>query len=454
MILRPPTKNYQRKDLPRVSLVNLYPEESLASATGVALLARPALSKLYTLGSGPIRGIFKTPGALSGSTFAVSGGLAYNGETSIGAVSGSNRVSMASSTTQLIIANDDGLRITTGGALADVTFPDGAGVVSCEYINGYFIAVRENSQRFYWSTILDGSLWDALDFASAERGPDNIVCVKVVSDQIWFFGETTIEVWITTGDGEIPFQRVEGRLFDKGCRARDTVARFDNSVIWVGNDGIVYRGDSNPVRISDFSVEEAIKETDASILRAWTFPWNGHLFYALSTVRGTQIYDAATQEWFVFASYGKTLWRAHLGVAPEESVIAGDNETGDIWTLLDQPFSMDEPIIEAKWTTMIDQEGFLDNLSLDMSTGKETDLTAEPIVEVRVSRDQGETYSDYRGSSIGKTGQYRKRAVFRRFGMVDGDGMMLDFRITDPTMRRISALKVNEGQGGRGRPSA
>jgi hypothetical protein len=452
MLQNPALSSYRREDLPRLRLVNLFAEQVATSRTQTALLPRPALETYLDLGPGPIRGMYGSPGALEGALFSVSASQLYRGATSLGLVAGIDRVSMAASATQLLIANDTDLYLTDGTTLSTVAFPDDAGVSSVAYINGYFLASRADTQRFYWSAILDGAVWDGLDYASAERGPDNIVAIWVVSDQIWIFGENTTEIWVPTGDSTTPFQRVDGRLFDKGCMSRDTIARFDNSVLWVGNDGIVYRGDTNPVRVSNHSVEEAIAASEPSDLRAFAFPWVGHIFYALATARGTHIFDAATQQWSEFASYGRDVWRAHLGVYLGDTVYAGDDELGRIWRLADQAFTDDELIVEARWTTVIAQQGFCDNLLVDMSVGEELSPAVEPIVECRISRDGGNTFSDYRRATIGKMGQYRKRAVFRRFGVIDTDGMLFEFRLTDPTFRRVSSIRINEGMSGRGRP--
>jgi hypothetical protein len=445
MMAPPNTQNYKRSKLSTLSLVNLYPEEATTSKSQVALFSRPYLESYAEIGTGPIRGIYQANGSLAGNIFSVSGGSLFNGTTEIGVIPGTERVSIASSINRILVANGTGLYASDGVTVSPVTFPDVAGVQSVAFINGYFIAVRSGSQRFYWS--LDGITWDGLDYASAERSTDNIVSVFIVSDQVWFFGETTTEVWVTTGDGEVPFQRIDGRLFNKGCRNRDTVSLFDNSVVWVGNDGIVYRGDTNPLRVSDHSVEETIATTPYGDLRAWAFVWLGHLQYALATSDGTQVYDASSGQWFKYTSYDRPAWRAHLGVFNDGLVIAGDDEEGRLWKFVDNS----DELVESVWTVLLMQQGFCDNIAVEMATGQTEILNYEPQVEYRVSRDGTQTWSDYRQASMGKTGQYRKRAVFRRLGVVDAGGMAIEFRITDPALRSITGHTINEGQSGRGR---
>jgi hypothetical protein len=445
-------QDYDRADLPRIRLDNLYAEAAPSSPSQTALLMRPGLEAFRDIGAGPIRGLYGQPGALGGSLFAVSGTSLYKDAALLGTISGTARVSMASSSSQMLIANDGTLRITDGATVSNVAFPDSAAVTSVAFINGYFLAARANSQRFYWSAILDGSSWDPLDYASAERAPDNLVAIWVVSDQVWLFGETTTEVWVPTGDGDVPFQRVDGRLYDQGCLSRDTVAKLDNSIFWVGTDFKVYRGDSQPLRVSGHSIEQAIEASDVSDLRAWVYPWNGSLFYTLTTSSGTFQFNVATQQWNTVSSYGRGFWRAHLGLFYDGQVIAGDDELGRLWKLNGSLFEDGGDVVERRWTVLMDEQLMIDNMVLDVSTGEATILQPEQVCEFRVSRDQGSTFGDWRQMSLGLTGQYRKRVAARRIGLIDGDGGLIDYRMTDPSIFRVSSIRLNEGLAGRSRP--
>jgi Phage stabilisation protein len=449
MIVPSGVQNYQRYDLPKIRLLNMYAEKSPASRAGIALLPRPALQSYAELGTGPIRGIYQNSGALGGSLFVVSGTELFKDGVSIGTIPGTARVSMAASASQLLIANGSGLYLTAGVSVAAVVFPDSAGVTSVAYINGYFIASRASSQRFYWSAVLNGASWDALDYASAERAPDNIVAIWIVSDQLWIFGETTTEIWVTTGDADIPFQRVDGRLFDQGCANADTIAKLDNTIFWVGSDFKVLRGDSVPLRVSDNAIEEATQ--DSTILNGWVYPWQGNLFYNLATDNGTFALNVATGQWNEQGSRERTNWRPNCSVSYGGLVLAGDDETGTVWKLTYDDYSDDGVEIERRWTALIDEPAIIDNIMLDASSGEEPVLGVEPLVECRLSRDQGNTFGPYRQASLGQQGKYRKRVGWRRWGLIDNEGAVFDFRITDPTPWRVSAIRVNEGQSGRGR---
>lgn len=149
-----------------------------------------------------------------------------------------------------------------GAAFEEIEVPDGLGIVSVGTIIGFVICVVTQAQghngRFYW--IWPGSVTiDALDFATAERSPDPVWEVKVVGDSFWLPGESTTEIWNPSGNGDAPFIRQQGRLFDKGIWP-GTIVQVKDDVMAVGTDGTVYRIDSAPVVVSTAGISQRIRE--------------------------------------------------------------------------------------------------------------------------------------------------------------------------------------------------
>lgn len=441
---------YQRADLPQLRVLNQYVETVPAQEDVPAvLLARPVLTLQSEIGGGPIRGVFSAPNVLAGDVFAVSGSVLFRGTTALGAIPGTDRVMMASTPSVVMVAYGSGMATTDGVALTTTAFPDGAGVTAVGYLAGYAFAIRAGSRRLYFT--LDPATWDGLDYVSAEQDTGDIVGYAIVSDQIWLFCQRTTEIFTPTGNPDIPFQRVEGRLYDKGCIARDTIAKADNSVTWIGDDRIVYRGDNAPVRISDFGIEERLLNTPAADLRAWVFPWNGHTFYALRTAEGTFVYDYATQQWAEAGTYGRDVWRAHVGTFREGVVIAGDDTEGKLWNLSGTAIDEAGDALDRRFTAVLKEAPVIvDNLVLDCSVGEAPTFTATPVIEMRQSRDGGATWVDWRATSLGERGRRRWRAVWRRCGMADGD-TVFEFRTTDGAPWRLSSVKINESLSGRSR---
>jgi hypothetical protein len=149
-----------------------------------------------------------------------------------------------------------------GSTYAAITTPDNDGIVSVGVIAGYCICVVAQGEgkngRFYW--IEPGEIIiDPLNFATAERSPDPVWQVVVVGDQFWLPGSSTNEVWYPSGDGLAPFQRQQGRLFDKGIW-EGTIVQVKDDVMAVGTDGTVYRIGAEPVVVSTPGIAQRLRE--------------------------------------------------------------------------------------------------------------------------------------------------------------------------------------------------
>lgn len=443
-------QSYARADLPQIKLSNLYVEKAPTLPNQEALLPRPGLGLYASRGTGPARGIYYDPGALNSALFLLSGTSLYGGATNIGTVPGTSRVSMAATLNYLLIGTGSALYGSNGTTVAAITFPDGAGVTSVGFLGGYAFAARTGSRRIYFT--LDPTTWDGIDYISAEQKNGNIVGFAVVAGQIWVFCDDRTEIFTLTGDATAPIQQVQGRLFDKGALTRDSIVTMDNTVVWVGHDGIVYRGESTPTRISDHGIEELISESMTANITAWAYPWMGHLFYVLNTTGGTRAYDPATQQWHEVESYGRPRWRASMGVLYGRDVIAADDGSGNLWKLTNDLLSDNGDPLERWFSVIINKAGFIDSIAVDCSTGQTGDVNAAPgIMEMRSSRDSGQSFVPWRQAGLGANGNGRARAVFRRCGMVDQGNMLMQFRVADPRPSRISYIRLNDGLGGRSR---
>lgn len=256
-----------RGDEPEISLVNRFFEQNPTNTDEqVALLERPALVEFLDAGDGPGRRLFTQPGFVNGALFHVSGMSLYkhvmNANRTItttqisGTVDGTGTPDMCATETNLFIADGYSLQYTNGtAALASIVVPDSIPIISIDVFNGYVLCVQSTRDRFYW--IEPGAVTiDGLNFAEAERFPDKILQVRVVGDEFWLLGERSIEVWRATGDGDAPFQRIEGRAFNFGIFGGTAVRQKDTSVIVVGHDGTVHNIAGVPVPISNPNIAE------------------------------------------------------------------------------------------------------------------------------------------------------------------------------------------------------
>lgn len=440
--------------LPELRAVNMFVEAAATSQDGVVIISRPGLQQDRVLGSGPVRGLFQQAGTLDDQVFAVSGDTLQSGSMSA-AITGTGPVSFAGSALEMVATAGAEMVRTDGNTAAAVTFPDGAAVVAVAYLGGYFIAIRGGSQRFYWSALRDATKWDGLDYASAESSPDPLRDIVVVGDVIWLLGAATVEPWAITGDADLPFARIEGRNMQRGVIATGCAVEMDSALFWVGDDHRVYRSGAVPEGLSDAGIEERIARS--TTVSAFTFAYEGHKFFAVRLDTETLLYDVATGEWCEFASFGLPNWRARCAAYVDGQALLGDDTSGAVWALSDAAlqdgnlpmtklFTAFQPVQDGSFT--------LDVIHLDADFGSTPALLgqgADPLVELRSSRDGGRTWSGWRQASLGKQGQYRARAMWRRFGSFDAPGGMFELRCTDPVRFRVSAVRANEAQGGRSR---
>jgi hypothetical protein len=392
--------------------------------------------------------------------------------TLIGNVSGTGPVSMADNGTQLFIACNGPSFIYNANtnAFGPITDPDFPGAVTVAYLDGYFVFNEPNSQRMWVTALLDGTSIDPLEFVSTEGSPDGLVAVIANFREVWAFGTNSIEVWSDTGALDFPLERIPGAFNELGCAAPYSIAKMDNGLFWLGRDrrgqGLVYRANGYAgQRISTHAVEWQIQQyDDISDAIAYTYQQDGHSFYVLifPTANTTWVYDVATQAWHEragFANGAFTRHRSNCQMSFNNQIVVGDFQNGNIYAFDLDDYSDNGQI--QKWLrswralptgqnnlkrtahhslqldcesgiglngSMVAETSYLqtenDNFLVTESGDKliaeqQTIITqgSDPQVMLRWSDDGGHTWSNEHWVSIGKIGEYYRRAIWRRLGM-------------------------------------
>ncbi len=327
-------------DVGAMRLHNLYIAENPFTQDQTARYVRPSLQEHTTVGAGPIYGIWQQKGSGGDAMFVVSGQSLYkipNGSTTptlLGTVTGTGYCQFAGNEDRVIVVRNSVAYVTDGTTVSTITMPDDLPVGSVAQINGDFLLSVEGTFTFYW--MLPGETEpDALNFASAERLPDPIISINIISDEIWIIGTNTVEVWATTDDQDAPYQRIPGRAYTDGTASRNVVA--DSSfngfpcLLWVTNENQVVLSQGQPKRISNESIEESLRRSENT--RAWAFRANRNDFYVITTDTETMVYNLTRQSWSTWSSQGYNYWRSHLGWQIDSDVYGGDALNGTIWQL-------------------------------------------------------------------------------------------------------------------------
>jgi hypothetical protein len=280
-------QSYKSDSLPLSAqrCINGYAEAQPRGAKSpVAVFGHPGIPTFGTCGAGPIRGLFQ----MNGVAYAVSGSQFYSFDsagnpTLLGTgITGHNVVSIDGNGTQIVIANGTAgfLYNTTTLAFAQIADGDFEPGQTVTYLDGYFIFDWSDLDRFILSGLLDGTAYDAFDWASAEAAPDRILAVRSHQSNLLLMGEETIEYWNHTGALSFPFQRFDGAVVDRGILAAQAHAAEDNALFFTGNDRISYRLDGiRPTRVSTHAIEKEW-ETYTTVSDAFMFPvgYGGHKF--------------------------------------------------------------------------------------------------------------------------------------------------------------------------------
>jgi hypothetical protein len=445
--------------------INLYLEiDQQNGKAPLAMYGMPGLTRLATMASGPIRALW----VAAGRNFVVAGNTLYELSPSfVPTVRG--QLVTVTGPVQLL---DNGLQLgafdgNTGYALNLQTneftritadgFP--SNTVSTTYQDGYVVAVFPDSQKFGTSKIADLTQWDALDFASAEGLPDNLVAVISVQRTLFLMGSQSLEAWSNSGGADFAFSRIEGSFVETGCASAQSVVKLDNGFFFLGSDGRgaigVYKvgGVGSLSKVSNGAIEsEFATYADLSKASAIGFNYDGHVFYVISfpDSQMTWVYDITSQawtEWLYFTPAGYQRHRAATFAVMNGRLVVGDYQDGRLYALDGDNFTDDGTAIRAaRVTTIISQdEKQFSHYSLQVvmqqGVGTQTGQGKDPQLMLRSSNDGGRTWGNERRAPIGKIGEYAGRTRWNRLGLARN--RTYEIAVTDPVRRVFLGAQID-----------
>lgn len=451
--------------------VNMFPvniESQLGKGGQTYYLApTPGLERLCTVGTGPIRLIHVD---FIGRIFVVSGNQLYviteSGGTWSATLCGANgsaggsAATFDTSTGPMKAASmsfqgngEDSSTIFVDGTNNYLYFDDvaqdyfgdldafGYGTVPTAddivWSDGYFI-LNESGTNKFWVSDLQAFNVDALSFASSEGSPDILLAMAISNRTLYLFNEQTTEVFANTGNADFPFERVQGGFIEIGCRAKSSVVKLNNSIIWLGRSadgqGIVYMMQGfQSQRISTHAIEYAISNyADPSSARAFGYQQNGHHFYVLNFAEATWAYDLGTGMWHQRAFTNSGTLERHLAVdadfdAGHNYTIVGGYDNAYVYRFNTEYYSDDGSAITRLRTSphlSADLKRlFCHSFQLDMEVGIGLDggvQGSSPVVSLDFSDDGGHTWSNeswtLADNSAGAIGNYKTRVKWNRLG--------------------------------------
>lgn len=439
-------------------LVNSYAEKRGPDAKApLSIVPSDGIIELTDDPTGPIRGMIFLEDLDKLYTIHSSSAWkhTWNGSaltsTRIGTVPGIDQVQLSrnqNASPQTAVRTDSGVQFIASDSLAyssDTDFPDD--VVTADYVGGYH-AYGLTDRQFFISSLNEAKTIDPLDFATFEQRSGKLLRIVEHAGEMVGFCSSWMEYWRDTGNADFPFEPIGFK--SRGLRAANSVVRSDNTLMFVGDDAIIYRlNNYDPLRISTHSIERLINDdtsSDDMIGFSWTH--DGHAFSNWTGTSFSRCYDAATGVWHSRESYGSTTWRAKYSVPAWNMVIVGDSTTGKLGYLDRHTYTeFGDPIIwgvDSPPLHVFPNGGIVDALHLDLATGYGllSGQGSDPKIMLQVSKDGGNTFGQYRELSLGVTGKYATRVTARNLGEFGPKGIVFRLRISDPVARGLVATDV------------
>ncbi len=376
--------------------VNWLPVQAEVSGTrSVSKLSTPpGLKPWLVVGAGPIRGMHD----LEGARFVVSGQTLcrINPNKSVdplGTIPGIGRVQMTHNQFetgfQLLVENGEGgggyvytTSTNTFAKIADEGYP---GSISSDYLDSYLLGVEPQGRFWFHSNLADATDYNTLDRYEAEASPDRIVGLAANASEVVVFGQRTIEFFLNTGNANGTFQN-RGSAITRGCASRHSIQKLDNTLFWLGNDGVVYRLEGYLARpISTRPLEKAISEYNWPEAISYVWEDRGHKVYYLTFPDGLTFgYDVITGLWHRRESYGMKRWRLSHILPWGRDWFGGDFQSGRIWQLdWDYILEGDQPLVRRRISPAAsDNQSAVVNpaaeLVFDVGRGPETEPVGFP----------------------------------------------------------------------------
>lgn len=279
------------------------------------------------------------------------------------------------------------------------------------------VLTEKGGRRVQWSDPAAPATLNGLNFATAESTDDDILRAVPVGGGLWVLKTSSIETWAATGSGDL--QAIPGSTNQRGLKAFGLLAEIPNGVFFVGSDGVAYLGSNGGMdRVSTTAVESSIEHEDPQ--GALYYEDEGHKFCALLfDSRPAWVYDIAVGEWHERAE-GNDLgpWSVQACCKAYGGYIAG-TKTGMLArfsrTGKDNGLTMVKRAVGRTYGG--DMQRFrVHEVALPVKVGTTTD---SDIIELRVSRDHGRTWSDAMPRPLGAIGEYARRIVWKRLGQFE-----------------------------------
>lgn len=446
--------DYQHKSRPltRQETRNFWPQlQGTQKAQSQYVLVPFYGLKTFKIQSGGVdRGMIENQGTLYKISGTVLSSVSSDGtHTTLGTIPGSGRCIMSAMGAQIIIANGSGaVYIWDGATLTQNTSPNLGSPSGVAVLNNQAIYDSGTGQTFDVSDVgLPGTI-SGLNNAQAESASDALKIPYAYRETLYLMGEKTIELWWNSGQGNPPFDKIQGAIINMGLAAIYSVADNPDYIFFFGTDRQVHTltGGSSSVDtvISTPAMAKRFQDFDTvSDALGWTMQLEGQWFYVLvfPTENESWVFPVGG-EWFKWGSGVSGRIRANSYAKAFGKHLVADYASANIYELDAQTYTdAGDAFIRTRISAPIHGGLFKQDgkafeigcikLLLETGVGLTSGQGSDPLLSFSVSRDGGKTFGTERFMKTGTLGDTQKEVIIPNIGRFD-TSCVVKLEVSDP----------------------
>jgi hypothetical protein len=449
----------QSKPLSSQQTINFYPKSTPLAKEKFVMFSFPGL-KLSGTSAGIDRGFHR----MSEELYQVKGQslfrIAKDGaHTSLGAIAGVDRCIMANDGLNLFIVSRSGVYRYSldDNAITLVTDTNIVGAKSVAFINNQFIYT--NDLFSIVSNVGDGSTANGLNIIGEESLPDNMVRDYIFDDIIYRASERSIVAWYNSGVGNPPIEKLQGRIFQVGLAAINSIDRTDDALYWLGDDFSIYQSSAGAkLKISTDAISNEIQGySTVSDAIANTFTIDGINFYCINFPSGGKTFvlneTLGQQGWFELSSgtNGGNYQGASFLECYGKTFVA-DVSNGNVYTLDAKTYTNNgDSIKRVRTTGSVNSEPFGVNgkmtqmskakFIMESGVGLISGQGEDPRIMVEYSDDGGYTWKHGSWPRVGRLGERTLQIEF--YNLTKFYDRIFRISTTDPVSYSIFSATID-----------
>lgn len=368
--------------------------------------------------------------------------------TALGFIGGSNRCIFAPLDEQIVIVNGSGIQyVWDGSTLTQNTSPNIGLPRGVAVLNNQAITDNGSGQSFDVSDAGTPLVINGINNAKAESSSDSLLIPYAYRETLYLFGTRTIELWYNSGQGNPPFDKVQGATINMGLEAIYSVAETADFIFFLGADLQVHTLTSGTTAVDTVVSTPALarefkKYSVTSDAIGWAMELEGQWFYCLTfPIEDITWILPVGGEWFEWGSSSTGRIRANSYAYAFGKHLVTDYASGSLYELDDETYTdADEAIVRTRDTAPIhgglfQQPGKTFELTelkiiLEKGVGLIEGQGSDPLIAVSFSKDGGKTFGTERFIKTGKLNHTRQEVILKNCGRFME--CVVRLRVSDP----------------------